>query len=127
MIRRTLQTMTAVAALGLAACATQPGPATLEDGMERGVIVVDNTTSTVASATIYMVPEDGVADRLGAVNMNEEKRFAVMPALENRYRLRADVGDDELFSRYFTFMEGNVIEWDLATNNVTFVADVSGS
>jgi predicted outer membrane protein len=29
MVRRTLQTMTAVAALGLAACASQPEPATL--------------------------------------------------------------------------------------------------
>ncbi len=94
--------------------------------MERGVIIVDNTTSPVSAATIYIVPEQGVPDQLGNVTMNEEKRFAIMPSLSLRYRLRADARTDELYSRYFTFNEGNVIEWDLGNNDITFVTDLDG-
>lgn len=117
--------MFAALALSAAACAPGPDPATYPADMDRGVVVVDNTQSTIADATIFLVPEHGTRVRLGDVMLNREKRFPVVPMMANRYRLVADLGTDELWSRWFTFNEGRIIEWDMPDNQVRYLADVS--
>lgn len=87
-------------------------------GADEGVIVVDNTDSTVGSATIYLVPETGTREMIGVVDPNGEAEFTVEPEIELVYRLVADIGTEEIVSREFSFTENSALEWDLGTNQV---------
>lgn len=119
LIRRTLAV--AAATLFAAGCASagQEDPE-FTSGTQDGIVVVDNTNTTMGAATIYLVPENGVRDQLGTVNPNDEATFTVDPDVGFRYRLMAEVGVDELVSREFTFTENSTVEWDLYTNTVSF-------
>lgn len=116
-LKRTL--LIAVAGGLLTGCATSPDTDYVP-GDQEGLIVVDNTTTTLGAATIYLVPETGVRDQLGNVPPNREEEFLVEPDLSFRYHLVANVGTEELVSREFTFTDNTAVEWDLDTNTVTF-------
>lgn len=90
-------------------------------GDDQGTIVVDNTTSTLGSATIYLVPETGTREMLGPVDPSGEAEFTVSPGVSAQYQLLANFGAEEMVSREFTFNAGTTVDWTLATNVLTTV------
>ena len=112
--------LAAVAALATTACAGTGDP--VMDGMdpEQSYVVVDNTNTTISSATIFLYPDTGVRQMLGTVTMNEQKAFEVERDVNTQFRLVAEAGVDELSSRTFTLTQGDVVEWDLNLNTINY-------
>lgn len=106
-----------------AGCGGPPEPGEVE--ADAALVVVDNTDATISSATIYLLPENGIRQRLGTVTLGKEARFTVQPTAALQYRLVADAGVDELVSRPFTFTEGDRVTWDLDLNTVFYGAEAS--
>lgn len=107
-----------LAATLAAACSGNPEPGA---GGQSAVVVVDASTSTFAPVTVYLVTDTGVRDRLGTIAGGQEKHFTVDTTVALDYRLVADMGLRELVSPTFTFVEGDVVEWDLNANLVNRV------
>ena len=115
--------LAAVAGLATTACAGSGDP--LVDGMdpEQSYVVIDNTNTTISTATIFLYPDTGVRQMLGTVTMNEEKAFEVDRNVNTQFRLVAEAGVDELSSRTFTLTRGDVVEWDLDLNTISYRGD----
>ena len=126
-IRRTagLAALTLLVALGPTACAAGPGPDQGGDEVERGVIVVDNSSTAYSSLTVYIQGRAGIRERLGSISLNERKRFTFDPT-SSEYRLIADAGIEEIVSRSFVFDAGTLVEWDLDRNGLNFRAATEG-
>lgn len=106
--------------LTAAACSGNPDPAMAGLDGDGSYVVVDNTNTTLGTATIYLIPTNGIRERLGTVTMNEEKAFEVQRSVGLEYRLLAEHGVDEFASRPFTLAEGDVVEWNLDLNQIQY-------
>lgn len=111
--RRTAAALATFLALGCAGRLPYPG-----DRSDTAEVVVDNRSSTVSIATLYLVPDRGARRRLGNLNLGERKRFTVDITEATRYHLLADAGVHDLVSREFTLTGGDVVEWDMHLNRV---------
>ena len=108
----------ALAVVVAAACSGNPEPGA---GVEPGTIVVDALGSTFPPVTVYLVTDTGMRDRLGTISGGQERTFTADPSVALDYRLVADMGLRELVSQTFTFVAGDVVEWDLNANMVSRV------
>ena len=122
--------LAAVAAVA-AGCATSTADedpfsgSAVEAADPAAVIQVETDVQNVESPTIYLIPEPGSRIRLGAMDNEPSRNFAVeqLPSA-TRFRLMADYGAEELVSRSFDISQGDVITWDLALNRLFFGADL---
>lgn len=129
---RTTLAIAAVAAL-TAGCASSSADedtfsASAMDAAEpAAVIQIEADVQNVESPTIYLIPEPGARIRLGAMENDPSRNFAVeqLPSA-TRFRLMADYGAEEMVSRSFDLGQGDVITWDLELNRLFFGADVGG-
>ena len=124
-ISRWTRHLALAAVTGLAATACAAGADPMMDGLdpEQSYVVVDNQNTTISSATIFLYPETGVRQMLGTVTMNEEKAFEVNQDVNTQFRLVAEAGVDELSSRTFTLTQGDVVEWNLDLNTISYQGD----
>lgn len=127
---RTTLALAAVVAVA-AGCATSTADddtfsASATDAAEpAAVIQVEADVQNVESPTIYLIPEPGSRIRLGAMETEPSRNFAVeqLPSA-TRFHLMADYGAEEMVSRSFDMGQGDVITWDLELNRLFFGADL---
>lgn len=120
---RLVVALAALVATGACASAPDYGTDTATTEATGAVIIVDNTNNTISDATVYLVPEDGVRQRLGTVSLGDRQRFQVEAPAAFDHRLLLDVpGSDDLQSQPFTLTPGDTVEWDLNRNIVNLVS-----
>lgn len=117
-------TLAGVVAFGLSACASSSSSGTAEQGaaMEgEGVeLLVINDRTPPAPITVYMVPESGGRQRLGALQPNGRQTFRYSPtaASQEYYLLAEAVGESNTQSERFTLVNVSQLEWATRSRTV---------